>query len=182
LTIEATSGSKSAADLRLEFDTAFASPPAGPSEDRESLITLRVGGEGLAVKTLHIAGIAKRRRITPIPTHVPSLLGATAIRGALFPVYDLAALLGLPAPAREGAWLMLSGLETPIALIFDEFEGQVEIERACLYESESSREQEHLRLVARIGSGHRAVIDIPGMIAEIRKTAGLLDPQRSNTK
>jgi chemotaxis signal transduction protein len=176
MTTEMASGSKSAADLRLEFDNTFAAPPPGPAEDRESLITLRVAGEALAVRTRHITGVAKRRRIMPVPSRVPGLLGITAIRGALLPVYDLAVLLGLPAAASEGSWLILTNPETPIGLIFDEFEGQIEIERACLYESESSRAREHLRLVARIGAAHRAVIDMPGIVEEIRKTAGALQP------
>jgi len=176
MTTEITSGSKSVAELRREFDNTFAAPPAGPVEGRESLITLRVAGEALAVRTLHVTGVAKLRRILPVPTHVPGLLGITAIRGTLLPVYDLATLLGFPAAAREGCWLMLAGAETPVGLLFDEFESQVEIERACLLESEGSRRLEHLRLVARIGAAHRAVIDIPGIVEEIRNTAGLLEP------
>jgi len=176
MTAETSSHSKTVADLRREFDNTFAAPLAGPREDRESLIALRVAGQAFAVRTLHVNGVAKRRRIVPLPSRVPGLLGITTLRGALLPVYDLAALLGLPAGAGEGTWLLLARNETPIGLVFDEFEGQVEIERACLYESNGSGERQHLRLVARIGSGHRAVIDIPGVVEEIRKTAGVLEP------
>lgn len=172
------SPSKTLADLRREFDNAFAALPAGPGEGRESLIALRAAGEPLAVRTLHIVGICKRRRIVPVPTRVSGLLGLTGFRGALLPVYDLAALLGLPGAAGEGAWLMLTGPETPVGLIFDEFEGQVEVERACLYESERSSERAHLRMVARMGAGHRAVIDIPGVVEEIRKNAGHPTPAK----
>ncbi len=171
-------GSRSAAELRREFDSSFAAPLPGPGEGRESLIALNVAGEALAVRTLHLAGVAKRRRIVPVPTHVAGLLGIAAIRGGLLPVYDLAAILGLPAPAGEGSWLMLTGAETPIGLVFDEFEGQVEIERACLYESAGSGSSQHLRLMARIGAGRRAVIDIPGLVAEVRQRAGLPDPAK----
>ena len=175
MTTETAQRSKSVAELRLEFDNAFAASPAGAGEVRESLIALRVAGEALAVKTLHITGVTKGRRIVPVPSRVPGLLGLTALRGAVLPVYDLAALLGLPA-AGEGSWLLLTTPETPIGLTFDEFEGQIEIERACLYESDSSGSRKHLRLIAKVGAAHRAVIDIPGIVEEIRKTAGLMDP------
>ena len=178
MTTETAPRSKSVADLRRDFDNTFAAPPAGPGEDRESLISLRVTGEALAVRTLHVTGVAKRGRILPVPTSVPGLLGITAIRGTLLPVYDLAALLGLPAAAAEGAWLILTNPKTPIGLIFDEFEGQMEIARACLYESDGSDARKHLPVIARIGAANRAVIDIPGIVAEIRKTAGVLEPMK----
>ena len=176
MTIEITNLSQSLADLRRQFDSAFAAPPPAPMEGRESLITLQVAGEALAVRTPHITGVAKTRRIMPVPTRVPGLLGIMALRGTLLPVYDLATLLGLPAPASAGSWLMLTNAEAPIGLVFDEFDGQVEIERACLYESENSRMSEHLRLVARVGAAHRAVVDIPGIVEDIRKTSGIPEP------
>lgn len=168
------SRSKTLADLRREFDGTFA-VPLRVAGGRESLIALRVAGEGLAVRTMQIAGLAKRRPIVSVPSSVPGLLGIMGLRGTLLPVYDLAALLGLRA-AAGGSWLMLANPESPIGLLFDEFEGQVEIEPACLYESEGSRSRGHLRLVARVGTGHRAVIDIPGIVAQIRKTAAVPEP------
>jgi len=182
MTTERASPSKSVAELRLEFDGAFAAPLRSASEGRESLIAVRVAGESLAVRTLHITGVVKRKRILPVPTRVPSLLGITAVRGALFPVYDLAALLELPASGGEGLWLMLINPEAPIGLVFDELEGQMEIERACLYASDSSGSRKHRRQMAKMGSAHRAVIDIPGIVAEIRKIAGVLEPAKEYTK
>ena len=173
---ETVSRSKIVIDLRRDFDQTFAVAPTSPVEENESLITLRVAGEALAVRKLHITGVARRKRILPIPTLVPGLLGITAIRGALFPIYDFASLLELTAPAGEGLWLMLTNPEAPIGLVFDEFEGQMEIERACLYESDSSGSRKHRRLMAKVGAAHRAVIDIPGIVEEIRKAAGVLEP------
>ena len=176
--------SKSAAELRLQFDNTFAAPPPGRAEGNESLLTLRAAGVALAVKTLHITAVAKPRRIVPVPTRVPvpGLLGITALRGTLLPVYDLAALLGLPAPVRESSWLMLTGPETPVGIIFDEFEGQIEIDRKCLYESGGYGSRKHLRVTAKVNDAHRAVIDIPGIVEEIRNTAGVLEPAKEYTK
>jgi chemotaxis signal transduction protein len=174
MTTDTASSSKSLVEMRWEFDNAFAIRPAGAAQERESLIMLRVGGESLAVRTLHITGVAKRSRILPIPTPVPCLLGIAAIHNTLLPVYDLAALLGLHSGAAEGAWFMLTCPQTPIALLFDAFEGQVDTEPSGLYGSEGPAEHVHLRSMARIGAAHRAVIDIPGIVEQIGKDAGLL--------
>lgn len=177
MTTGLTALSLSLADLRRDFDNSFAAPPQGQGEGRESLITLGVAGEPLAIRTSDITGVAKRRRIVPLPTDVPGLLGITALRGTLLPVYDLAILLGLPEQTGEGSWLVLAAPQTPLGLLFDEFQGQVEIERPCLYESDA-RAREHLRLMARIGELHRAVIDVPGIVEQIRKTAAVREPEK----
>lgn len=164
------------ADLRREFDNTFAAPQGGRSAARESLIALRVAGQPFAVRTLQITGVANRRRIVPVPTRVPGLLGIAALRGALLPVYDLAALLGLPAAGSAGAWLLLTSRDTPVGFIFDEFEGRIEIEAACLFASDGSGARKHACLMAEVGAAHRAVIDVPGLVAEIRQRAGVTEP------
>lgn len=176
MTTEAASLSKSLAQLRGEFDAIFAAPPPALKDERVSLITLRVGSQALAVRTLHTTGIARRTRILPIPTRVPGLLGILALRGALIPAYDLGALLGFPATANPGSWLLLANPEAPIALIFSEFERQLEIERSCLHESESSGSHNHLRMMARLDGTQRAVIDIPGIVEEIQRNVAVLTP------
>jgi len=172
----ANSGRLAVENLRREFDRSFQAPPGATEENHESLVTIRVAGEALAVRTRDITEVARHTRIVPVPTRVPGLLGITAIRGALFPVYDLAALLGFPPAAGLGSWLMLTNRETPVGLAFDELEARVEISRACLYGGEPSLARAHLRLVARLEAGHRAVVDIPGIVEQIRKTAGVLEP------
>ena len=169
---------QSVAEMRGEFDNTFATPPADPNEDRESLITIRVAGEALAVRTAHVTGLAKLRRIVPVPSRMPALLGITAVRGALFPAYDLATLLGFPATGNEHTWILFANRETPVGLVFDEFEGQVEIDRTGLCQSESSNSREHLRQVAKVGAGNRAVVDLPGLVDKIRKSAGLIEQQK----
>ena len=164
------------AELRREFDNSFAALPETPGDGRAVFLNIRVGGEALAVRTLHITGLAKRRRIVALPTSVPGLLGVMALRGDLLPVYDLAALLGLPACDREPGWLIFAHGKTPVALCFDELEGQIEVDGACLSDTGGSRVHKHLRLMARMDAGPRAVIDIPGIVIEIRKTAGLVKP------
>ena len=169
---EAGSGKLVVEELRREFDSGFAAPPPVEEEDRESLINIRLAGEALAVRTLDITEVTRPKRITPLPTRVSGLAGVTANRGVLLPVYDLTALLGLPAAAGRGSWLIVADRETPVGLLFDELEGRVEIDRRCLCENRTSGARAHLRMIVRLGAGNRAVVDIPGLVEQIRTVAG----------
>lgn len=160
-------------ELRGAFDAAFVAPPPGHAEDCEALILIQAAGEALALKTRHIAGLVPRSLILPVPSRIPELLGIAGIRGTLTPVYDLAALLGLPLRQQEPRWLALTGQELAAALAFDEFEGQVEVPRTCLYLDGASPVRRHMGTLARIGSSVRAVLDLPDIMEAIRRQAGL---------
>jgi len=110
-----------AAAFREEFDHAFAGPLNIGKRNFEAWICFRSGGEKLAVRTGQIAGVARRKRIQPIPTVAPGLLGITALGGVLFPVYDLGPLLGLPVAAGTDGWFLLAGgVTTPVAFLVDQ--------------------------------------------------------------
>lgn len=164
--------------MQREFDNSFVASPTGTVENRESLIAIRVAGEAYAVRTNQITGLAKLKRIVPVPSRVPGLIGITAVRGALFPAYDVATLLELSPVNGERAWVMFADRETPVGLVFDQFEGQVEIDCAHLYESDSSSSHKHLHQMAKVGPNNRVVIDIPGLVEDIRKSAGLIEPAK----
>jgi purine-binding chemotaxis protein CheW len=171
-----------AAEMRLEFDNSFARPSASSSTDRESLLTFRAGGEALAVRVLEITGMAKRKAIQPLPGNVPALAGITTLRGALVPVYDLAGLLGLPPSSGSGSWLLLAGRETPVALLFDDFEGQVEIGREALFNNDKTGSPGCARVLVRLGDAHRPVIDVAGLLEEIRTRAGRMETAKDFNK
>lgn len=158
------------AEMRGAFDQAFAAPAVKEGGERISLIAIRLAGEPLALRADQIAGIAKRRRIVSVPSRVPELMGITGMRGALVPVFSLAALLGL-ARSEECVWLALAHRESPVALAFDQFEGQIEMPRTCLYDDATAPPRRHVRQLARVASGVRAVVDIPSLIKEIRRAA-----------
>lgn len=170
--------STSAARMRQEFDSTFAALASQTRASRESLIAIRAGGEALAVRTLDITGIAKRKRVVPLPSLVSGLLGITAVRGVLVPAYDLAVLLGLSGPGGKRAWIAFVNRDAPVGLVFDEFEGQVEFDDPSLSETTPSDSREHLRRIAKIGVEHRAVIDIAGLVEAIRNGAGLMKPAK----
>ena len=163
------------AQLRSAFDESFAAPAAS-REHHESVIQVRVGSEVFAIRTGHITGLVKSRKVVPLPSRIPELLGLAALRGSLIPVYDLAALLGIPPGVNGSSWLILVPGDTPIGLAFDGFEGQQVPEWLC--DERSARSPEPVRQLVRMGSAVRAVLDIPGVAEAIRKRAGLAEPAK----
>ena len=137
-------GSRRLADLRSAFDGSFAAPPPAQSENLLSLIAIRLGSETLVLRTDQITGVARCRRITPLASRAPELLGVTGMRGVLVPVFSLAAMLGLPRN-EKCSWLALAHRESPVALAFDEFEGQIEIQRTCLCDDAGATTHRHVR-------------------------------------
>ena len=110
--------------MRVEFDRAFAAPAVPSARDRTRLLGIRVGGDPFALALAHVLAIHVDRKIIPVPSSAPTLLGIASFRGALAPVHDLRLLLGYTArtPTR---WLVLVAGATPIGLAFDAFDGQI---------------------------------------------------------
>jgi chemotaxis signal transduction protein len=165
------------AQLRGAFDRTFQLPYQLKAKDVEAMIAFRTAGVPLAARVQHITGVIKRGVILPIPSIVSELLGVAVVRAVLVPIFDLAALLGLPH-GSEPQWFMLMNRETPIALAFDALEGRVEVERKRFYVDETSSHRKHIHQLAEIGSVVRAVIDVPGIMEAIRQSAGMIAPAK----
>lgn len=159
------------AELRRAFDETFATPAELEREELRALIEIRVGCDSMVLRADQITGIGRCRRIVPVLSRIPELIGIAGMRGAMVPVFDLAALLGRPPGTRQPPWIALAHAESPVALAFEEFEGQVEVKRTCLFDDESSPSRRHVRQLARIGSSVRAVIDVASVAEAIRAAA-----------
>lgn len=173
---ESSPGRERLADMQRSFDQSFARALVGEAESLERMIMIRLAGEPFLIRADQITGLVKAKRIVPLPSRIPELLGLAGIRGTLLPVFDLTAFFEPRARGSTPAWLALAGRDLPIALAFDEFEGQVELARASLYADESGMPRRHVQLLARIGSSVQPVIDIPSILEVIRKRTGLIGP------
>jgi chemotaxis signal transduction protein len=165
------------AELRRAFDLTFQLPYQLRTKDVEPMIAFRTSGVALAVRVQHITGVIKRGVILPVPSIVPELLGVAVVHGVLVPVFNLAALLGLP-PSGDPQWFMLMNRETPVAFAFDALEGRAEVEHAHLYVDKTSSHGKHINQLVEVGSVVRAVIDVPGLMEAIRQSAGLIAPAK----
>jgi chemotaxis signal transduction protein len=122
-----------AAELGAAFDRARMLPfPSGEDDQTENILAIRVANGSYALRISEISRLEKGRRIVAFSTPVPECLGLSGIRGALVPVYSMAALLGLDASSDEAGWLALCGTEEPLALAFGGFEGHRRVARSDL--------------------------------------------------
>jgi purine-binding chemotaxis protein CheW len=121
-----------AADFRNSFDKAFSlSRVSSEASAAEDFLTIRIAGDGYAIRLREIAGLVKGRRVVACPSFVPEFQGIAGVRGTLVSVYSLAALLGYTVGAEHAPWLLLcaaraaEGVEETIGFAFPEFSGFV---------------------------------------------------------
>ncbi len=163
-----------AAELRNAFDRARAIPSSsGAEEQTEDLLAIRVSQDAYAIRVREISGLVTDRKIVAFPTPIPELLGVAGIRGALIPVYSLAALLGYRAEPELARWLALCGTEEPVAIAFSDLEGYVRVPLAQLHSAEQKAvARTHVEHVLRATDMVRAVVSIPLIREAIQRRCG----------
>jgi chemotaxis signal transduction protein len=117
-----------AATLKAEFDRSFAAPAGGLDDRGLDFLALGFGNQRWAVALAEVAELHQERKIVPLPTGIPELLGLAAFRGALAPVWDLGQLLGQPKVERHEGLLLVRS-PTLVALAFERFEAHLRIDR-----------------------------------------------------
>lgn len=168
--------------LRSEFDQSFALAPNDDSEPFVSLIAIRIAGESFVLRPEEVSGLTKAKHIVPLPSSISELIGVSGIRGALVPVFSLGKFLGLDCSTERAHWLALASCGQLIGLAFDEFEGQVEVERKAIYTERDSAEPTSMRLLARVGSSVHPVIQVPQILEGIRKKAAQLERKANSSR
>jgi purine-binding chemotaxis protein CheW len=117
--------SDQAAALRDAFDRSFTRAPHTDTADVERLLAIGIGSDRYVMRLAEVGGLFTDKKITPLPSHAPALLGIAGFRGTVLPVYDLATLLGY-ARAAAPRWLLLA-VGAPIGLAFERFDGHLTV-------------------------------------------------------
>ena len=168
------------ADLRRTFDRTFAASPVTVTEETLDLLAIRVAGAPYAFRAREIGGLTTCKKLAPLPTRRPELLGVAGIRGSLVLVYDLSTLLGHGHVEASPPWLALCGSPEPIALGFAELEGFARVRLADIHRSESGTGDERMKrpitAVARVNGVVRPIVDIPSAMDALKAHAGAAGP------
>jgi chemotaxis signal transduction protein len=167
---------QAAADLARAFDAAFAAPPRRPDGDLLDLLALRLAERPYAIRLTEISGLAAHRKVVPLPSRMPELLGLAGIRGSLVPVYSLAALVHDPPPREGGGWLALCRAPEPVALAFDELEGLLRVPRSDLLPADGACRCVHH--VARARGAVLPIVDVPAVLEAIQQRVGVTRPTK----
>lgn len=163
----AAEASERAADLRRAFDSGFVEPKAVVSNATEDFLAIEVGGDPYMLRLSEVAGFFVDKKLTPLPSGVAELRGVAGFRGAIVPVYDLAALLHYPQ-AQSARWVAIAA-EAPIALAFASFEGHFRFAADAIASHDGA--DSHLRHTVRTEAFVRPVVNIPSVVAAIRAKA-----------
>jgi purine-binding chemotaxis protein CheW len=148
--------------LRSAFDRSFAEVARTQGEAFEELLTIRVAGDPYALRLAECAGLFVDRKITPLPTTAPGLLGLAGFRAALVPVYDLRALLGYPK-CDAPRWMVSVERGSVVGLAFEGFAAHERVERDALV-AHGAPAQRHVDRVARLPGGARPVLHLGSVL------------------
>ncbi len=166
-------------EMRKRFDEAFAAPPPGETEPRQALIVLSTAGEELAVRLEEISGLAAiRTKVLPVPSDIPELIGITAVRGDVVPVFSLARLLGLAGADQNVRWIVTAGNgAATVGFGFESFDGYMQAARADVLPAAGPSQGRHLRQTARCGGYLRRLVDVTSLAASVRNSQDAAPPQ-----
>jgi chemotaxis signal transduction protein len=161
---------ETAGRLRRDFDASFALAPASAPE-RDDLLLVRVAGDHFAIRVCDITALIAKPKIVAVPATATALLGLSGIRGQLVPVFALPSLLGYSDSDDAPAWLLLCDREQPLGLAFSGFEGHLRLlDRQRQLRPDASTAHAFVSEIAETDSGLRHIIDLPRVLAAIRKS------------
>ncbi|MDC0740315.1 chemotaxis protein CheW [Polyangium mundeleinium] len=161
------------AELRHAFDASFATPPRHADQSGELVLAIQAGGQGYAIRLSDIDGVHECRKVVSLPGSPPGLLGITGIRGRLFAVHALGALLGLPMWNEKPRWLLIAGGAEPVALGVASIEACLEVSPADLLPALSTKDGEgHIREIVTLAGQTRGVLVLESLVAIAKQRAG----------
>jgi purine-binding chemotaxis protein CheW len=159
--------------LREQFDHSFAEPARRHDVEHVELLAVRAGGLPYALRLSQTSGLHPDRPVTPLPGPLGALLGVAGFGGTIVPVYDMAALLGHPVPARP-RWLVLAAGDPPLALAFHDLDGHVRVPLALII-TESGEGRGSVRGMVPLAGGIRPIVDLPAARAAVHSLTGYID-------
>lgn len=160
---------ESTRSLRLAFDQSFAAAPVTRTAEFEDFLLTRVGGDAYAIRLSEVAGLYVDRKIVPIPSKAPELLGIVGLRGTLAPIYDLRALLDYTGGSKL-RWLVLARAPEPIGFAFDSFEAHLRLpQQSVSVPDREEHARRHVRGAVRVDGATHSIIHIESLLGAVAR-------------
>jgi chemotaxis signal transduction protein len=173
MTTEYKDLAKAAAQLRAAFDDAFAKDQLRNEEARVDVLAIRVAEQPYALRLAEVLAVHEGRKLVPVPTPAPSLLGLVGLRGSVVPIYDLRVLLGHAAGPLP-SWFVLVRAASPIGVAFDALEAHLRLPQTCLVGASASEGAGRFTPGSVVTpSGPRPLIHLPSLVESIARSKTL---------
>lgn len=157
-----------AADLRADFDGAFARAHAAEAPPQVDLLLIGVADRGYALRLSEVVELLADRRLVSVPSPRRDLLGLAGLRGVVTPVYDLAQSLGQP-PAHEPRWLVQVRAAAPFAVAFERFERHLRLPLSDLAAVRDGASTTFSRASVRLEQYPLPVLDLPAIFESVAR-------------
>lgn len=170
MTDQALHGLTSAAELRSEFDSSFASPVRDPDAAGEQFLAVRSSGQALALRISDLTRLEGQRAVTPLPGDRRELLGLAGVQGRLMPVFCLASLLGYTRTVADWRWLAVAGQSDPVGLALDSLDAFFSIPTSSILDLGNDRStQGYIRFAVRFEGELRRVVEVRSIQATLHR-------------
>jgi chemotaxis signal transduction protein len=169
------SSAATAAQLRAEFDAAFAAEPVQQVAQPTAIVLVRIADDWrVALRTAQLGGLHACPPLLRLPGGRGSQLGIVGLRGSLVVAHGLGQALGSAAPQR-GGWLALCGADRALGFVFEALDGYFTIAHEHLHAAGADADCDDGTAGAtgwiRLDSGAYPLIDLDQLLARVR--AGL---------
>jgi chemotaxis signal transduction protein len=158
------------AELRTAFDQTYAIPPSTQNIGQiEDLLAIRLGGNPYALRAGEISALARMPKVVAVPSPSPELEGLAGVRGAVVPIYRLAALFGSDRE-KQLRWCAWCGSEELMGFAFGGFEGFVRASQSQIYAPEHEYlTYEHVKSVFRTDEIVRPIVNLPSIMQLMKR-------------
>ena len=155
-----------AAEMRREFDRAFAVPVRLDQVLQDNFLAIKVGAQPYAIRLSEIGGLHADKKITAVPGGSAALRGIAGFRGAIVPVYDLSVTFGLSVSCSP-RWLVIAR-DASVALAFDSFERQLRVSPDNIVPQLASDQRSCAHAFLRTPECSGPVIHLPSVLEAIK--------------
>ncbi|MBI2944201.1 MAG: chemotaxis protein CheW [Candidatus Wallbacteria bacterium] len=152
--------------MRIRLDNGLAAPsvePHSPANDRY----LQRNGHSQPGESSGAA--AELRSVVRVPSSRRELLGVCGLRGALVPVFDLAALLGLETDTSSASWCVLAGANHLVGFAFERLEGYVRTQDGSVVPAPAA--SHCVTQLLRHDGGTRSLIALRTLVSSLERAA-----------
>ncbi len=158
-----------AAQLRAEFDGAFARAHAPEAPPQLDLLLIGVAERRYALRLSEVSELLVDRKPIIVPSSRTDLRGLIGHRGVVTPVYDLSAQLGYP-PGDGARFIALVRAKAPFAVAFERFERFLRVPLAALAPSRAdARPEAFVRASVKLEQYPLPVIDLPAIFDSVTR-------------